>query len=145
MAEIDRANRYGAGFTLVMMDVDHFKRINDTWGHHTGDIVLVNIARLARDTMRSSDALARWGGEEFIALLPMTGVAGALHFSERVNQALTNFAFEPVPEVTCSFGVTEFISGDSPESLTQRADAALYLAKERGRNRTEVNLADSAS
>ncbi|HET6719860.1 MAG TPA: diguanylate cyclase, partial [Rhodocyclaceae bacterium] len=141
MAEIDRANRYGVGFTLVMMDVDHFKRVNDTWGHHTGDIVLINIARLARDTMRSSDALARWGGEEFIALLPMTGVAGALYFSERVTQALTHFAFEPVPRVTCSFGVTEFIAGDSPESMTQRADAALYLAKERGRNRTEVNLA----
>lgn len=144
MAEIDRANRYGVGFTLVMMDVDHFKRVNDTWGHQTGDIVLINIARLARDTMRSSDALARWGGEEFIALLPMTGVAGALHFSERVTQALATFAFEPVTQVTCSFGVTEFIPGDSPESMTRRADAALYLAKERGRNRTEVNLAMTA-
>lgn len=145
IAEIDRANRYGSGFTLVMMDVDHFKQVNDNWGHQTGDTVLIDLARLARDTMRSSDALARWGGEEFIAILPMTDVNGALNFAERVRQALANFVFEPVPKVTCSFGVTEFIPGDTPESMTQRADTALYLAKERGRNRTEVNLTDAAS
>ena len=144
VAEIDRANRYGSSFTLVMMDVDHFKQVNDNYGHQAGDNVLIDLARLARDTMRSSDALARWGGEEFIAILPMTDVNGAMNFTERVRRALAGFAFEPVPKVTCSFGITEFMPGDTPESMTQRADTALYLAKERGRNRTEVNLTDAA-
>ena len=145
LAEIDRAKRYGTGFMLVILDVDFFKRINDTWGHQTGDIVLLNLARLARDTMRSSDALARWGGEEFVAILPMTDVNGALYFTERVAQALASFSFDPVPKVTCSFGVTQYVPGDTPESMTQRADEALYLAKENGRNRTEVTLADAAA
>jgi diguanylate cyclase (GGDEF)-like protein len=144
MAEIDRANRYDAAFSLVMFDVDHFKRVNDAWGHQTGDTVLVTLARLAKDTMRSSDSLARWGGEEFIAILPMTKLDGALYFSERIKQALATFAFEPVPEITCSFGVTEYVLGDSPESIVARADRALYLAKENGRNRIEIEFPGSA-
>ena len=143
-AELDRSRRYGSGFSLVLFDVDHFKRINDTWGHQVGDAVLVNLTRLARDTMRSSDALARWGGEEFMAILPMTDRDGALYFAQRVREALAGFAFEPVSKVSCSFGITIYSTGDSFEDMVQRADEALYLAKENGRDRAEVRLAPAA-
>jgi len=140
-AEIDRASRYGSRFTLVMFDIDHFKRINDTWGHQTGDMVLETVARLTRDTIRRSDVFARWGGEEFMVLLPMTPVDGTLALTERLRQAFERFAFTPVPQVTCSFGITEFVPGDKPGSVVKRADDALYRAKEGGRNRVELGLA----
>lgn len=140
LGEIDRAHRYDSSFALIILDVDHFKRINDTWGHQTGDHVLVNLARVARDTVRKSDTLARWGGEEFVILLPMTDIEGTVNFATRVQDALARFAWDPVPAVTCSFGVTAYVKGDTLESVVHRADLALYAAKEGGRNRVEVRL-----
>ena len=143
--EIDRARRYGSVFALVIFDVDHFKRINDTWGHQVGDSVLCNLTRLANDTARSSDALARWGGEEFMVILPMTARDGALSFAERLRAALAQFNFDPVPKVSCSFGITEYSPGDQLQDIVQRADMALYQAKENGRDRAEVLLAEAGN
>lgn len=145
LAEIDRAKRYGSSFAMIILDVDYFKRVNDTWGHQTGDHVLVNLARLTRETIRKSDTLARWGGEEFVILLPMTELDGTVNFARRVQEALAKFNWDPVPAVTCSFGVTAYVAGDTLESIVHRADQALYAAKELGRNRVEVRLAHNAA
>lgn len=132
-----------AAHWLGMADIDHFKRINDTYGHQTGDRVLETVSRLTRETIRCSDSFARWGGEEFMVLLPMTPLDGTISLTERIRQALARFAFDPVPEVTCSFGVTEYAPGDTSDSIVKRADEALYWAKTAGRNRIELNLVTS--
>jgi diguanylate cyclase (GGDEF)-like protein len=138
--EFERTVRYGPVLSLVMMDIDHFKQINDTYGHQQGNVVLKAMAEILRNGSRKVDILARYGGEEFCALLPHTTQAGALEYSERLRKAIEAYAF-PSPKgplkITLSFGVVgiprEGIS--SPEEFVACADAALYRAKAEGRNR----------
>jgi diguanylate cyclase len=135
--EIARLARSGTPVSLLYWDLDHFKSINDRFGHGTGDRVLQEVARCFGSRMRGSDFLARIGGEEFVTLLPDTQANGAIKFADDLRQALASmkmhFRGEPVP-VTVSCGVTAIRSDDSPESAMERADKALYLAKDGGRN-----------
>jgi two-component system, cell cycle response regulator len=137
--ELQRLERYGQAFSVALLDIDHFKRINDTLGHPAGDQVLKHLASELRAVSRASDLIIRWGGEEFLFAFPNTSAAQAAGIVERFRAHLeaTPVAIEgqsPVP-VTVSGGVTEAAKGDTPETLVQRADQGLYRAKETGRNR----------
>ena len=139
--EIERRGAPGAGLSLLFVDLDHFKNINDRLGHSVGDRVLKRLIRVTRSCLRSRDCVARWGGEEFLVLLPDTDRAGAQLISEKIRQRIAIECFAELEEelrVTVSIGCTELTSGDSLEELVCRADSALYRAKHKGRNRTEV-------
>jgi two-component system cell cycle response regulator len=137
--EVDRARRYNLVLALLMVDLDHFKRINDTLGHLVGDTVLRQLGEMLLRDARSVDAVARYGGEEFVILLPETAAHGAMMFADRMRQRIANFSFgEPTRPVriTVSVGVACFPDPavDTPESFIALADAALYRAKADGRN-----------
>lgn len=132
--EIARAHRYGGTFALVFFDIDHFKVINDTFGHAVGDQVLVDFAERVRASLRESDSLGRWGGEEFAILLPNTSLDDAEALAEKLRGVIAGELFNKVGQVTASFGVTCLRHDDSVEQLMRRADRALYRAKFLGRN-----------
>ncbi len=136
--EIARAVRRQDSFSLIMFDIDHFKRVNDTYGHHRGDYVLKTLAAVVRKCKRGSDVLARIGGEEFIVLLPDTGLNHAVELAERIRTNVESYPFEEIGKITVSLGVTEFRQTDSNESIMKRVDSAMYLAKNNGRNRWEA-------
>lgn len=139
--ECDRWQRYQRPLTLAVSDIDHFKRINDNYGHLAGDKVLRIIARTLKKRLRKTDFIARYGGEEFVVLMPETTEAAALKVVEGVREAIAScpFHFKEKPvSITMSFGVAEFKQGDLAEGVFYRADKALYQAKERGRNRCVV-------
>lgn len=133
--EINRAKRYETDLALIMFDIDHFKRVNDTYGHDVGDDVLVDLSKRVKTCIRETDIFARWGGEEFMLLLPHTPLSNAAQLAERIRAAIEKDSFPKVGTVTTSFGVTQFIKSDSEESFTKRVDRALYKAKQKGRNR----------
>lgn len=143
--ELDRAGRYGHPTTLLMLDIDHFKIINDTYGHHVGDEAIKLLADTCRNTLRTTDCLGRIGGEEFAILLAETDlrpsglVAERLRFLVSETPLQTGVPATPMHSFTVSIGVAAFEAGDSIELLMQRADAALYGAKNRGRNCVSVN------
>jgi diguanylate cyclase (GGDEF)-like protein len=122
-----------------MMDIDHFKRVNDTHGHHVGDTVLQAMAGILRERTRDADALARLGGEEFVIVCRHAPLDGAVDTAERIRQAIAAYDFPGVGTVTASFGVAACCEGDTAETLLERADAALYRAKGAGRNRVEAD------
>ena len=134
--EIALCVRHGRLLALMHIDVDHFKSINDTHGHQAGDQVLIEVARRLSAGMRTGDELARWGGDEFVAILPDTDEAGALRAAERLRAAVKGSPIEAagtVLDVTVSVGWAHW-SGDTPDDLLARADKALYAAKDAGRN-----------
>jgi diguanylate cyclase len=136
--EYQRWQRHAQPLTFSIWDVDLFKRINDTCGHDAGDRLLRGIADILGRHKRVEDFLARIGGEEFVLLLPMTSLEAAKNVAEKLRAAVENAVFRhhgaPVP-VTISCGLTEFRAGDTPTSVYERADRALYQAKAQGRNR----------
>jgi diguanylate cyclase (GGDEF)-like protein len=139
--EIARFGRTGGTFSLVLVDIDHFKTINDQFGHDVGDEVLIALSRAFESAVREQDIVSRWGGEEFLILLPNTAQADAFEQAERLRQLLDSDALtiERYPHrVTASFGVSEFAPGESVEYLLKRADVALYQAKAQGRNQVRV-------
>lgn len=119
------------------MDVDHFKQVNDLYGHQTGDEVLVQMAGLLRTHVRETDMAGRWGGEEFMVICPETDAAGAGVLAAKLRQMIAEHTFPRVGSRTGSFGVATRLTGETADSLIGRSDAALYRAKERGRNRVE--------
>ena len=138
--EITRAGRYKTGLSLCMIDIDHFKHVNDTWGHSTGDQVLKEISRILRETVRETDIPCRYGGEEFAVILPHTKSAGAQIFAERLRKRIAAHVFKAsdiIFFVTVSCGIFSFNhdSDVSSENILEQADKALYQAKKRGRNR----------
>jgi len=136
--EIDRARREGEPLSVAMIDVDHFKRINDTYGHAVGDAALVHLTRLAKSMLRGHDAFIRYGGEEFVLVMPATGLQGAVHVTGRLQALLakTPLVQSGMPiAMAFSAGVAMLKDDDGEESIVQRADAALYEAKREGRNR----------
>jgi len=139
--EIERARRHGRPLSLLMIDLDHFKSVNDLFGHPTGDKVLVDFAAIARDTVRSLDCLGRWGGEEFLVICPETDIEQARQLAERLRNNVRNYSFATGRTETISVGVASFKEIDDAQSLTHRADTALYRSKKTGRDR--VTLADS--
>lgn len=138
--EIALANRVQRTFSLAMFDLDHFKQLNDAHGHLAGDKALQNMSALVQQNIRATDSLVRWGGEEFIILAPDTNAAGMRQLSEKLRKILEEYRTPERLMVTASFGVTEHIPGESPETLIQRVDQALYTAKANGRNTVEVIL-----
>jgi len=141
--EVDRANRYGRPLSLVMVDVDHFKIYNDTYGHPQGDIVLRELARLLREVSRTSDVVARYGGEEFALILPETDRVSAQKIGHRLCEQVERHAFPgeghlPSNALTISIGVATHTPAGTKEALLKNADAALYNAKRSGRNRVCV-------
>ncbi len=133
--EAARAVRHDTPLSVLMLDVDHFKKYNDHHGHPAGDEVLKGVARLLKETLRVEDFTARYGGEEFAAILPLTGLEDALVLAERFRAAVASYDF-PHQQVTVSIGLAQFVPGeDTPELLVTKADEALYAAKHSGRNR----------
>ena len=141
--EMARHDRYGHPVSLVFADLDKFKEINDSWGHGTGDIVLKGFCNVLSQSLRSTDIFGRWGGEEFLLLLPNTGRSQAAFVAERVRSTLAAWTFPLPRKVTASFGVATRIEGEDLQAWIERADTALYRAKQHGRNRVEVDLTGS--
>lgn len=135
--EIRKARRYKMPLALIMFDIDHFKAVNDRYGHQTGDSVLREIAGLVSQNIRNADLFGRWGGEEFMILVPENDLNNAFRLAEKLRMKIETHEFKDVGRATCSFGVTEFREEDTVVSLAGRADDALYAAKGNGRNRTE--------
>jgi len=136
--EMQRAERFQIPLALIMLDIDFFKKINDELGHQIGDRVLVELSNLISGMIRGQDLFARWGGEEFVILSPSRDMEGAKQFAEKIRGAIASHTFPGVKRLTCSLGLTEYKLKESTESFLRRADTALYLAKENGRNRTEI-------
>ena len=130
--------KYNQSFSVILFDIDHFKMINDTHGHNVGDKVLFELARLTKSLFRSSDILARWGGEEFIIILKDTTGKQASMLANRVRVAIDKYNFTGVGNLTCSFGITQYQSDETKIELLERVDEALYEAKENGRNRVVI-------
>jgi diguanylate cyclase (GGDEF)-like protein len=142
--EWELARRHGQPLSVIMLDVDHFKAVNDTYGHAVGDAVLKQVADCITRCVRASDIVFRYGGEEFLILLSNTPQDGAMHLAERIRLELarhTHVAGGGTPlRVTASLGVAALYDGDSKELLLTHADQALYRAKHGGRNRVEASL-----
>jgi diguanylate cyclase (GGDEF)-like protein len=133
-----RAERLSAPFAVCLIDLDHFKAVNDRFGHAAGDAVLRHLAEIVPAELRGVDLFARMGGEEFVVVVPGTGAQGAAACAERIRAAVAASAFPGVPEgtaVRASIGVAAYRAGETPEALLARADQALYQAKAQGRNR----------
>jgi diguanylate cyclase len=139
--EVQRIKRYGGKLSLMVCDVDLFKRINDNYGHLAGDKVLKIIAKSLQRNLRDSDFIARFGGEEFVALMPETSTSEAKIVAEKLRKKIEespfNFKKEPV-QITVSFGISEFAQGESADEVFSRADKALYKAKDKGRNQVQL-------
>jgi diguanylate cyclase (GGDEF)-like protein len=145
--EVAKSNRYGQQTSLVLLDIDFFKKVNDTYGHATGDLVLKQLARIVTDTCRNTDVVARYGGEEIAIILTHTGIAGAQEFAERLRLKVSQHVVRDPEEdaefrVTVSIGVAQCEKGVNMMDLIRRTDAALYHSKRTGRNRVTLYQED---
>lgn len=136
--EILRSTRYGDIFSVLLIDIDLFKRVNDEYGHLVGDEILFQFAQLLKQVSRDTDHIGRWGGEEFIVLIPNTNLSSAVLMAEKLRETIEQFKFSTVGSLTASIGLATYRNGMSQEELFRVADRALYQAKARGRNRVEV-------
>jgi diguanylate cyclase (GGDEF)-like protein len=143
--EVERTKRYDTPLALAMYDLDHFKLVNDIFGHDVGDDVLRTVTELVKENLRATDIVARWGGEEFMVLMPHTAMQGAENTAEKLRRAIAEHHFDKVDRLTVSLGVTIFELADDLDSLLKRVDNALYLAKKQGRNRVEILPNEMAS
>lgn len=137
--EMRRVDRHGRSFVLVMFDLDHFKQVNDTFGHNVGDEVLKGVTDRVASRLRDSDVLGRWGGEEFMVLLPATDATSGAEVAETLRARVAETPFPEAGAVTISLGVAEYRGDEPRKELVRRADEALYRAKGAGRNRVEVD------
>lgn len=138
--EMRRDKRYEHPLSLILFDLDSFKNFNDDFGHDVGDSVLKYVAKISIEGIREHDTVVRWGGEEFIVLLPETTLEGAKQVAEKLRMNIENHSSEDIPrKFTASFGVTTLIDGDTEDSLIKRADEALYDAKKSGKNMVRAN------
>ena len=133
--EIARANRYESSFALIMIDIDHFKNVNDTYGHDMGDYVLKELSAIVLKLIRESDRFGRWGGEEFMIIVPNIEKEQLIQLANKLKDVISTHAFKNIEQVTISLGVTLFNNADTKEDLLKRVDEALYESKENGRNR----------
>jgi diguanylate cyclase (GGDEF)-like protein len=134
-AEIARAHRYGTMLSILLLDLDHFKQVNDREGHHVGDNVLIDLAKVLRHQVRTTDIPGRWGGEEFLILLPGTSAEKAQVVAEKIRLAVFNHHYPCTSKVSASIGVTLLLPDETLDEVFRRADVALYEAKQNGRNR----------
>lgn len=133
--ELDRVTRYKHPLTLIMFDIDHFKKVNDTYGHDVGDEVLKKLVNTVAENIRSTDSFVRWGGEEFIILCPETKIQETTSLAEKLRVSIESTPFDQVGNITCSFGVTHYKDKENDDDFLKRVDNALYEAKESGRNK----------
>ncbi len=131
---------HGCSFGFIIADIDYFKKVNDIYGHQAGDRVLVSVAETFAQTIRPGDVLARWGGEEFVFLIPDVDVEKIRFVAQKLRAAIEQIDIPEVGHVTASFGISIYGEGDTQETLLHRADTALYQAKDNGRNRVEFLL-----
>jgi diguanylate cyclase (GGDEF)-like protein len=138
--EVELSHRQATPMAVILLDIDHFKQINDTYGHSAGDVCLQSVAHCVADSIRGSDLLFRCGGEEFLVLLSQTLMSGALLLAERIRRHVEDLALpaDAQRHISVSLGVAELKAGDNVRSLYERADRALYRAKNQGRNRVEA-------
>jgi diguanylate cyclase (GGDEF)-like protein len=136
--QTELARRYKNPLSLIMFDLDHFKRVNDTHGHLSGDYILKTLIGIVKDSIRRTDLLGRWGGEEFMLLTPGAGLEQAAELAEKIRKRVGEFHFATVGSVTISCGVAALADGDTRTDLIKKADDALYQAKDKGRNAVEV-------
>ncbi|MEO5332621.1 MAG: diguanylate cyclase [Magnetococcus sp. YQC-5] len=136
--ELHRAHRHNLPLSIIMCDLDHFKQVNDIYGHQTGDDVLKQAASLMSANIRTEDILARWGGEEFMIVSPQNEMEQTRLLAEKLRGIIANSPFSTGTPITCSFGVAQREQNDTVRTLTERADKALYTAKTEGRNRVAV-------
>jgi diguanylate cyclase (GGDEF)-like protein len=135
---INRARRSKNPLALLMIDVDSFKQINDTYGHNAGDEMLASLTRLLQSNKRSTDYLGRWGGDELVLLLTETDLSGAANLAEKLRRLVESQVFPHGRKLTLSIGASQYREGDYPNRFIARADAAMYRAKRGGRNKVEV-------
>ena len=136
--EVARARRHTRALSLVMLDVDRLKDVNDKFGHDVGDAVLKAVGEVGRRMIRRTDHFARWGGDEFMIIAPETPQRGAEHLAEKIRRALEQEMFPTVGHLTASVGLTSLAPGDDAETLARRADRLLLAAKDKGRNRVSM-------
>ncbi len=136
--EIQRSHRFDRSFSIIFFDIDHFKKINDSFGHHAGDTVLVEIAELVKSTVRKVDTLFRIGGEEFSIIVPETNKSDAYKMAEKIRNNIEAHKFSIGEKITASFGVTDYTKEIRKEDLLRQADKAMYMAKEAGRNNVKI-------
>lgn len=137
--EIAAAKHNEKPLSLIIFDVDHFKLINDTYGHQAGDVILVDLVNLIGDNIKNGDIFARWGGEEFVILTPQTDINGARNLAENLRKLVQLHRFNYVEQdITVSFGIAQLSDEDTKRTLFEKADSALYAAKKNGRNRVEI-------
>ena len=136
--EIERSERYQKSFSVIIMDIDYFKRVNDRHGHLAGDELLKMLAQILLKTIRHTDNVGRWGGEEFVVLCPETNDEGASSLADKIRQKIEHSTFNDYGKQTASFGIACYQEGDTIDKIISHADEALYMAKNAGRNRVEV-------
>jgi diguanylate cyclase (GGDEF)-like protein len=137
--EYSRFERHNQCFGIIMLDIDHFKNVNDKLGHDTGDKVLIRLASIVASAIRTSDYVARWGGEEFLICCTTIEEADLLPIAETIRQLVANTNFEKAGQVTVSLGCAAIVKGESINELIKRSDVALYEAKNNGRNQSVVS------
>lgn len=135
--EIKRSKRLDSIFSLIMFDIDHFKMINDNFGHDAGDFVLKRLAQMVKNRIRVIDIFGRWGGEEFIIVLPSTELESTIILAEDLRIKLSQLDLEGIGRVTASFGIATYEEGDSIDSIVKKVDNKMYQAKNEGRNRVK--------
>jgi diguanylate cyclase (GGDEF)-like protein len=133
--EIENSRRYNHPLSLIILDIDYFKKVNDTYGHKIGDFVLRDLSKIVKETIRKSDYFFRIGGEEFSVVLPNTSKINGSKLAERIRKNIENNEFLKVSKITVSIGITELLKNDTADTFDNRADEALYEAKETGRNK----------
>ncbi|MBC3889044.1 diguanylate cyclase [Acetobacterium paludosum] len=136
--EFKKAKKKGGSFALIMLDIDHFKRINDNFGHQAGDAVLIELATTLKDSIRSRDIVGRWGGEEFLFILPATDANGAIMLAEKIRNCIREKLFPRQKSITVSLGVTVYRGDSIIETIVSRADEAMYVAKKNGRDQVRL-------
>ena len=132
--EIERSRRYQLNLSMILIDIDNFKRINDTFGHLVGDKCIATFAKILNQRIRITDRIGRWGGEEFVVVCPQTELESAKKLADELRSLIEKYPFPQVGKVTASFGVASFLNGDDSGRLIGKADKALYEAKNNGRN-----------
>ena len=131
------SKRYKTSYSVIMLDIDYFKDVNDRYGHHVGDKVLQEVANLISEQMRETDYIGRWGGEEFVILSKLTNLKDCKNYAQRLRKAVAEQEIDPIGNITISLGVSAHKTDEKFEDVVRRADKALYTAKDKGRNRVE--------
>lgn len=137
--QISQSKKENTTFSIIFFDIDNFKKINDEFGHNIGDKILISLSKIVSQNIRKSDIIGRWGGEEFIIILPYTDVNGALKTTEHLKELINNYNFGIGRAVTSSFGITQYKNKDTKKELVERADEAMYFVKNNGRNGIKIN------